>query len=113
MLIDKELLKRFYEIYQVKAIEMPKYFGFYEIIDNKAYPAFTSERFIKLLNMLWKEQVDMNFDHDCDLETLIMYRGETYPERVIMDLVENAPIHYEDQMYNNIRYYVKDIFKEG
>ena len=113
MLIDKELLKQFYETYEVKPIEMPKYFGFYEIIDNKAYPAFTPERFIKLLNMLWKEQVDMNFDYDCDLETLIMYRGQTYPERIITDLIENAPIHYEDEMYNSIRYYVKDIFKEG
>ena len=110
-MINKQLLKEFYKTYEVPPIERPQYFGFYEIIDDKAFVQFTPEKFVKLLNMLWKLQIDMNFDHDCDLETLIEYRNQTYIERVITDLVEKAPIYYEDDIFNNIKFYVKDIFK--
>ena len=83
-MIDKNLLRNFYKQYEIDNIELPKmsYWGFYEVIDEKCYPKITPEIFIKILNVLWKEQIDMNMDNDCDLEQFIEYRGQTYQNRV-------------------------------
>ena len=112
MLVNKELLKKFYEVCEIKPIERPKYFGFYEIIDDKAYPLFTEERFVKLLCMLWKEQIDMNFDGEAiDLEALTLLRETIYPEVLLTVWTETWPIRMESDVFNTICYEARQIFK--
>lgn len=113
MKINKELLKKFYDITEVKYVERPKYYGFYEIIDGHAYPCFTSERFVKLLNMLWKEQMDMNFDGEAiDLESLTLLREIVYPEVLLTVWTETWSIRMESDVFNTICYEARKIFKE-
>ena len=110
-MIEKTLLKEFYNVYEIPNIERPKYFGFFEILDGKCYPKITPEIFIKILNVLWKEQIDMNVDNEPDLETLIHYRNMTYQDRVIQEMTESFPIRLENDIFEHIRYEVQQIFK--
>lgn len=82
MNINKNILKSFYQYYDIKPIDRPKYFEFYEIIDSKTYPKLTQEKFLQILEVLWKEQIDLNFDDECDFEQLIEYRNQSFQERV-------------------------------
>lgn len=111
-MITKDLLKAFYKQYEIEPIDLPKmeYWGFYEVIGEKCYPKLTPEIFIKILNVLWKEQIDMNVDNDCDLEQLINYRGQTYQNRVIQWLVD-AGIYLDTDVYNHIDYEIKQLLK--
>lgn len=111
-MINTLILKEFYETFGIKPIELPKcmYFGFYEIIDEKCYPKLTMEIFIKILNILWKEQIDMNVDNESDLESLISYRRQTYQDRVIQWLVESS-IYLDTDKYNSIEYEIRQLFK--
>lgn len=109
-MIDKTLLKEFYTQFEIPNITKPKYYGFYEIIDGKCYPKITPEIFIKILNVLWKEQIDMNVDNNPDLEDLIHYRNMTYQDRVIQWLIDSF-IHLDTNLYNSVDYEVKQIFK--
>lgn len=113
-MIDKNLLRHFYKQYEIDNIELPKttYWGFYEIIDEKCYPKITPEIFIKILNILWKEQIDMNVDNEPDLETLISYREQTYQDRVIQWLID-AGIYLDTDTYNHIEYEIKQLLKEA
>lgn len=113
MNINKSLLKKFYEVIEVEPIERPKYFGFYEIIEGKVYPQFTSEKFVKLLNILWKERVDMNFDGEhADFESLIHLRGTLYPEVLLTSWTEKWTFLMEPYVFNTICYEARRIFKE-
>lgn len=113
MKINKTLLKKFYDVIEVKCIERPKYYGFYEILDGRAYPWFTPERFVKLLNVLWREQIDMNFDGEyMDLESLIHLRGMIYPEVLLTSWVDKWAISMEPDVFNTICYEARKIFKE-
>jgi len=111
-MINKNLLKIFYETYDIPPIDRPKYFNFYDIINDRCYPKFTQERFLKILEVLWKEQIDMNFDNDCDLEQLIEYRNQSFEERVV-EWLKKSGIYLDIDKQNHLEYYIKEIFKEN
>ena len=112
MNINKNLLKIFYETYDIQPLTIPKsYFQFYEVIDSKMYPALSQEKFLQILEVLWKEQIDMNFDNECDLEQLIEYRQQSFHERVI-EWLTTSGIYLDTDKQNHIEYYIKQIFKE-
>ena len=53
----------------------------------------------------------MNVDNEPDLETLIHYRNMTYQDRVIQEMAEGYPIYLDNDLFEHIRYEVKQIFK--
>lgn len=112
--LDKQILKQFYETYEIEPVDRPDYFSLYEIIEDKAYPKFTTEKFCQLLTVCWHNNLDMNFDRDnaWDTEEMIYRREMSYEQSVLKSFAEDFPIQLHPDTFNTIFYEVNIIFND-
>ncbi len=104
-MIGKYYLKNFYKKFNIDPIKEVKYFGFYEYIGDECYPKVTPEKFLKILNLLWMERIDMNVNKKN------FSREETYQNRVFDWLSKQSSASLEPEKFATISYEIKELFK--
>lgn len=60
----------------------------------------TDAKFLKLLELCWKEHFDMNFDNNPDFEDLEMIRGSNFKYYILEYLCDNV---FEQSFENKVR----------